>query len=165
MSNVISIRHVNHWEPYGVGSPDQIPRVMQSIHDEIERAAFGLFQRRGTNGGSALDDWLRAESNLVKPVPISIKENKDHLTVSADVPGFLVNELEAQVEGSELRICGKSEVTSGESSPSTRRVCCTVKLPATIRAEHATATLDEGVLILKLPKVVSSKKPEVKAAA
>lgn len=101
-------------------------------------------------------------------VPISIKDDKDHLMVTAGVPGFSGNELKVHVQGSELRICGKSEATDRkdkESSTTTRRVCCTVILPGAVKSEDALATLDKGVLTLKLPKAEPAKEIEVKTVA
>jgi len=167
MSNAIAIRPTNNRDFFGLSS-DQILKDMQSIHDDIERVAFGLFQQRGANGESALHDWLRAESTVVRPVPISIQDNGDKLIVTADVPGFSMDELKVHTDGSELRICGKSEVSDRkgkEDSTTTRRICCTVTLPSAVNAENASATLESGVLNLKLPKAAPPKEIEVKVAA
>ena len=40
--------------------------------------------------GSArdLDDWFRAESELLHPLPLELKETDGDFTVRAEVPGF-----------------------------------------------------------------------------
>ena len=168
MSKAISIRPGEDRSFFGLDFPNQIFDQMKSIHDEIERAAFGLFQQRTGNDGTSLEDWFQAESSLLQPVPISIKDDKDHLTVTADVPGFSINELKVHVDGQELQVCGKSESaskTDKESSSTSRRVCCSVMLPTSVRPDDASATLDKGVLTLKLPKAQPAKEIEIKAAA
>ncbi len=34
-------------------------------HDEIARLAYSYWEARGGSGGSALEDWLRAERELI----------------------------------------------------------------------------------------------------
>jgi hypothetical protein len=36
-------------------------------HAEIARLAYSYWEARGPNGGSALEDWLRAERELTRP--------------------------------------------------------------------------------------------------
>ena len=53
------------------GSVSSIPESVDSVHpviehDEIARLAYSYWQARGFYGGSAEDDWLRAEQELKK---------------------------------------------------------------------------------------------------
>jgi HSP20 family molecular chaperone IbpA len=52
----------------------------------IAQRTFGLFQQRGGADGRDLEDWFRAESELLKPVPIEISESNDTYTIRAEVP-------------------------------------------------------------------------------
>ena len=173
MSTALSIRNTDNREVFSVNFPNQIFEEMQKIHNEIARQAFGLFERRGGNGGNALEDWLRAESNVLRPIPISITNEKDHLKVTAEVPGFAINELKVHIDGRELRICGSSEnktdkgsKKSGdqEISTSSRKICRSITLPAAVKADVSSAVLDEDVLTLTLPKAEPAKEIPVKAA-
>src|SRR6185437_13956994 len=127
---------------------------MQAIEDELSRAAFSLFERRGYKPGSALEDWLNAEASLLEPVPVSIDDKDNHLTVKAEVPGFSPEQLKVSVDGNMLSICGKDEskiASDGkETSTSTRKICCKVALPSNVDNKRASATLDKGVLTLTL---------------
>ena len=38
-------------------------------HEEIERLAYSYWESRGKQGGSATDDWLRAERELKERQP------------------------------------------------------------------------------------------------
>jgi HSP20 family protein len=54
-----------------------------------------------------LEDWFRAESELLHPLRLEITESDDNLTVRAEVPSFSTKELEINVEPLKLTIVGK----------------------------------------------------------
>jgi HSP20 family protein len=146
---------------------------MQAIEDELSRTAFNLFEQRGYNPGSALEDWLGAEASLLQPVTVSIADKDNQITVKAEVHGFSPGQLKVSVDGNMLSNCGKDEQsqkdtkTGGESaqtSSSTRTIHFKVALPSNVDSKRASATLDKGVLTLTLPKLDTSTKIEVKAA-
>ena len=82
---------------------------IQQTYDSIARRAFEIFDSNGRSLGNDLDDWFRAESELLHPVHLEIAELDDNLTVQAEVPGFSTNELEINVEPRRLTIAGKHE--------------------------------------------------------
>jgi hypothetical protein len=41
-------------------------RRLSPTHDEIERLAFGLYESHGRQEGHDIEDWLRAEQELVR---------------------------------------------------------------------------------------------------
>jgi hypothetical protein len=45
-------------------TPSKRTSVSKASFDDIQRRAFFLYVERGQNGGSELDDWFRAESEL-----------------------------------------------------------------------------------------------------
>lgn len=168
MPKDLSIRPTNNSGASTPAITDRFFEDLQKIHDDIARSAFGLFEKRENGDGSALDDWLRAEAALLKPVPLSIRDETDHLTVTADVPGFSLDQLKVHVDGRTLQICGKvdsSEKTENGESSTGRRIRCELSLPAGVRAEAPSVTLAKGVLTLVLPKVEAGQEIPVKAAA
>lgn len=173
MSTALSIRPKDNLDFFTMNFPNGLLEEMRAIHDQIACEAFGLFERRNGNGGNALDDWLQAESKVLEPVPVSIVNEKDHVKVMAEVPGFALNELKVHIDGHELHICGKSETRtekadkkSGnqEVSISSRKICCSIALPAAVKPNEGAAALDKGVLTLTLPKSEQDKEITVKAA-
>jgi len=47
-------------------SPDRVVQASRRpTHDEIARLAYAYWEARGCQGGSAVEDWLRAERELV----------------------------------------------------------------------------------------------------
>lgn len=168
MSTALSVRPKENNDFFTLSSSNQLIEQMQTLHDEIARTAFGFFEGRGGAQGSPLGDWLRAESQLLKYVPVSIQDEKDHLTVTADVPGFSMDQIKVHVDGQNLKICGKAESSSKagkRQTSSSRRICCEVNLPATVKADSASAALDKGVLTMILPKAELPHEIEAKAAA
>lgn len=50
------------------GTPAQAPRLVNPTQEEIARLAYAYWEERGRAGGSADDDWLRAEWELQRGV-------------------------------------------------------------------------------------------------
>ncbi|HEY6287835.1 MAG TPA: DUF2934 domain-containing protein, partial [Nitrospiraceae bacterium] len=89
-------------------SRDVFDRI-ENIYDSIARRAFEIFEGNGRWSGHELDDWLRAESELLHPMHLELTESDNNLAVQAEVPGFSANELEINVEPLRLTIAGKRE--------------------------------------------------------
>ena len=144
----------------------------EALTNAIAQRAFGLFQQRGGADCGDLEDWFRAESELLKPVPIEISESNDTYTIRAEVPGFDAKDLSVRAEGNSVYIHGKSEQKKEEkkgkdvkysevyASELSRRI----DLPSAIDPDKVSAHLATGVLELTLPKAAPPKKIEVKAA-
>lgn len=41
-------------------------RIHMATHDEIAQLAFSLYEARGRQGGHDIEDWLRAEQELLR---------------------------------------------------------------------------------------------------
>ena len=67
-------------------APLSIFEEMDRLAAEIEKRAFSLFEQRGGGDGFALNDWFLAESELVHPTPIQVKENEKEIVIHAEVP-------------------------------------------------------------------------------
>ena len=143
-----------------------------AVTDAIAKEAFSLFQQRGGTNGKDWDDWLRAESELLRPVPIEMTESNDSYVIRAEVPGFDAKELNIQVEPNYVHIHGKAEQTKENkkdeqvkySEVSARELCRRIDLPTAINPDKVSASLEKGVLELHLAKASPSKSIEVKAA-
>lgn len=141
-----------------------------SLFDQIEdtlsaltRRAYEIFESNGRTFGRDLENWLRAERELLHPVAVNITESDESFEVKAEVPGFNEKEIEIGVEPGRLTITGKRETKKEEKKGKT--VCtetCSdqilrmVDLPAQIEADKVTATLKNGVLELTLPKLTKA---------
>ena len=71
---------------------------MKEFSQSVARRAYEYFEARGREFGHDLEDWFRAESELMRRVPVEIKEADSQITVRAEVPGFAANEINVSVE-------------------------------------------------------------------
>ena len=161
----------------GVSAPkiiryDDIAGRMQAIFDNIARRAYDIFESNGRQWGHDIEDWFKAEKELLHPVQISVAETDQALEIKAEVPGFNEKELEISVEPQRLTITGKHESSKKEKKGKTvyseiraSNIFRSIDLPVEVNAAQAVATLKDGVLSLTIPKSVKAQAVRVKAAA
>ncbi len=145
---------------------------LEALSRETANRAFSLFQQRGYVNGRDLEDWLRAEAEMLRPVPIEMSESHDTYTIRAEVPGFDARNLTVQADSNSVYIRGKSEQKKEEkkgdhvkySELSATELCRRIALPGAINPEKITARLASGVLEITLPRAAPPKIIEVKAA-
>src|SRR5579872_83226 len=87
-------------------NPDEIFELFDRVYDSITRRAFELFQADGRIGHE-LDDWLRAEAELLHPTHLVLTESDGDFILRAEVPGFTAKDLDIEVQPRYLRITGK----------------------------------------------------------
>lgn len=146
---------------------------MKELSQTVAHRAYQFFEERGRQIGHELEDWFRAESELMRRVPVEIRETDEQIIVRAEVPGFAASEIKVSVEPDNLIISGQSEQQKEEktgqkvySEMRSARFCRRIKLPAEVDPTRAAATLRDGILELTMTKVVSGKavSVEVKTA-
>jgi HSP20 family protein len=125
----------------------------------ISRRAFELFESRGYLPGHEKEDWLRAESELLHPVPLRLFESIGEYVVQAEVPGFHKKDLEISVEPRRLVISGLREATPQRknaqvicSEVRADRLLRAVDLPSEVDTSRVSTTLEDGILTVELPK-------------
>jgi HSP20 family molecular chaperone IbpA len=147
---------------------------IQKTYDSIGRRAFEIFDSNGRWLGRELEDWLRAESELLHPVHLEITETDDNLAVRAEVPGFTPKEVTIDVEPRRLTITGKHEAQEESKKGKTvysercaKEILRIVDLPAEVDTSKVNATLKDGILNLEMPKAAHAKsvRVELKAAS
>ena len=146
--------------------------LVREVYQAIAGRAYELFERRGSENGRDLEDWLSAERELLLPVQIELKEYDDRFAVRAEVPGFNEKEIKVSVEPRCLFISGNMEQTTekkeGEILYTEQRskvIFRALDLPAEVDPAKSEATLRNGVLDITLPKLVTNEpvRAEVKA--
>ncbi len=137
---------------------------MKEFSQSVARRAFEYFEARGREFGHDLEDWFRAESELMRRVPVEIKDADGQITVRAEVPGFAADEIKVSVEPQRLVISGKSEKTTEETKEQTlisefrsNQFCRELRLPAEVEPDKTTAALKDGVLEIAFAKADGSK--------
>jgi HSP20 family molecular chaperone IbpA len=146
---------------------------MQPVQLAIARRAFELFVKRGREHGHDWEDWFQAESELLRPVSISIFESADRLSLRANVLGFGENELQIGIEPKRVAILGKKEIPATQSKEEKTeqadfypdQVLRVIDLPAEIDPEGAVVELQAGLLKFELPRAAKrTEEPGVEAA-
>ena len=150
---------------------DVFDRIQQT-YDSIARRAFEIFDNKGRWPSNGLDDWFRAEAELLHPVHLEMTESDENLTVQAEVPGFNSKELEINVEPRRLTIVGKHEAQEQSKKGKTiysercaKEILRVVDLPAEVDSPKASATLKDGILNIELPKAVHAKTVRIEPKA
>jgi HSP20 family protein len=150
--------------------PENVFDRLVQTYDSIARRAFEIFDNNGRWFGRELDDWLRAESEILHPVHLEIAETDKALTVRAEVPGFTANELDIAVEPRRLTIAGKheskDETKKGKTIYSERcakEIMRSFDLPVDVDSSKVTAMLKDGVLNIELPKAEHAKTVRIEA--
>lgn len=141
----------------------------RKLFDDLQERAFSLFQQRGGGDGQALEDWFRAERELLEIPASEMTEDEKEVHVRAAVPGLKAKDIEVTATPHELVIRGEtSERNNGKkgetrfSEFSERKMFRRYELPAGVDVDKIKADLQEGMLVIDLPKAEPAKKVEVK---
>ncbi len=96
-------------------------------------------------------------------IPADIYEEKDNLVIKAEMPGFRREGIEVGVSGDLLTIKGekKGEEVPEESTYESE-ICygdysMTIELPFAVKSEKATATFENGLLEIRLPRAEEAR--------
>ena len=153
------------------GSQSLLER-MDEVFNEISKRAFEMFDGNGRVFGRELDDWLKAEREILHPVQIQLSESGDSFEVKAEVPGFTEKELEISAEPGRVTISGKRETSKEEkkgktvySETGSDEILRVVELPTNIDTDKITATVKNGILTLVLPKAASARTVRIQPKA
>ncbi len=137
---------------------------MRDIHYLIARRAYQLFADRGFTDGHDLDDWLRAERELLHSAPVELRETDSEFILRAELPRFRENEVTVAAEP--LRVIITAEHDGDAEQPKAKmlysewrsnRVFRSLSLPAPVDPRKARKRLSNGMLEIKLPKSATGK--------
>jgi len=127
--------------------------------DVLARRAYQIFESKGRKAGRDLEDWLRAETELLHPARVEIASTPQGLRLRAEVAGFRPSDLHVCVEPRRVTIVGErrqaAQRTSGTTIYSERRaerILRFVDLPVAVDPGRATAALRKGVCEIALPR-------------
>lgn len=104
--------------------------------------------------------------------PVNVWEQEGEFVVEVDLPGFRQEDLEISVMGAELTLKGRRQAAPAEGVTYLRQERTdnefgrTLRMPAEIDAEKVSASLENGVLRVTLPKAASARpvRVEIKSA-
>ena len=140
-------------------SSEEIFTQFSQMHELIARRAFKIFESNGGSPGHDLEDWFRAESELLRPVPLNVIELNGEYVVRAEVPGFGGRDIKISVEPRCLAVSGKLQTNEeGEKGRLIRSAWCanqifrTLDLPSDVDTSTVSASVQDGILTVHLTK-------------
>lgn len=139
---------------------------------ETSMKAYDFFLERGNEWGSHLDNWLKAEMEVLRPTPLEIKEVKDKIIVRAAVPGFKPEEIEISLKDDLLIISGETKFEETKEDEKvilnewrSNRFCRQLVLPSAVETKDVHPKLKDGILQLTLKKCAATEPAKIAVEA
>jgi HSP20 family protein len=137
---------------------------MEKMTDAIRRRAFDHFLDRGNVFGNDLEDWLRAERELIWSPGAEMTDNEKEVTLRVQAPGFEPNDLKITATPASVLIEGETHHQHQESKGTLRfcefgqKLFRRFDLPDEINVDKVAASLDKGILQIVAPKAHGGQK-------
>jgi HSP20 family molecular chaperone IbpA len=127
----------------------------REIQQAIACRAYELFENRDRVPGHDLEDWLRAEQDILLHIAITIDDFDDKLVARASVPLPKVDDLEVHVQDQHIIIRDRGPICVEDASDGMtfKRVFHAVSLPEPVDWASAGIAFENGVLEIVLPKL------------
>lgn len=145
---------------------------LENISKDIAARAYDFFVERGSRFGHHFEDWLRAESELLRTAPAKILETGDQVTVMIAAPGFKPDEIEASIKDDFLIVSGETKTDEKREDQTTfynewtsSRFFRQLRLPADVEPESIDARLKDGVLTLTMTKKAAAGEAKIAVKA
>jgi HSP20 family protein len=134
-------------------------REIDSLQGEMNRLFSSFFEtpttRGGGNGTATARRWIPA---------MDLIETGDHFVLKADLPGMDEGDVNIEVENNVLTVAGERKTAHEEKHEGYYRLeratgafSRSLTLPEGIDPESVTATFDNGVLEVRVPKPAEAK--------
>jgi len=142
-------------------------RRVSTLRDEIDQIFNQVFDRfldtpDATRSGQFLSGWLPA---------VDLYEDKDNFVVKAELPGMKKEEIDISLHDGFLTLSGeRKQEQKHESSEVYRserflgRFQRSINLPSKVNADKITATYQDGVLTVVLPKAEEVKPKQIQVS-
>jgi Protein of unknown function (DUF2934) len=134
------------------------------ITNIIARRAFQISEARGFIPGHEMEDWKRAESEIVSPLCGGWTVANGGIVVTATASLYKEGTIEICVEPRRLAIFGKQRTSSGHnmlaegrSNTQEKEIVRILDLPVEIDPAGATARFDHCMLEISLPNARSAR--------
>ena len=139
--------------------------------DAVRQLGFELFEKRGRELGHDLEDWLKAEHELFGSPAAELAEKNGAYEIGITLPWFESKDVEVTATPSEVIVHAATEEekktkkdnvlrTEFASNDFYRRF----EVPIAIDVDQVTAKLNNGMLLIKAPKIAKPNEAKVVAA-
>ncbi len=137
---------------------------IQQFRDEMDRLVTNVFTNPAVAGATRLVTGRGFPT-------VNLWENDENLFVEAEVPGLKAEHLDVTVVGDELTIKGERVEDLPPDGSFHRRergvgsFTRVIRLPSEVNADQVQAALNDGVLLLTLPKAEAARPRKIKVKA
>ena len=146
--------NLTRWDPY---------RELGALADRFNRAFGALTPSRNRDEEMSLGSWLP---------PVDIAEDKDKITLTAELPGFKQDQIEIQMEDGVLTLRGERKFEDEKEGRNFHRVersygqfVRSFTLPNNVNRDGIRAHFSDGLLQVELPKREEAKPRQIKISA
>jgi HSP20 family molecular chaperone IbpA len=162
--NNLSVRYLFPEDPEALS----LFESLNELQEAIRQKAFDLFEERGTVHGSDMDDWLRAERELVWVPKAETMEDDKQYRLRLIVPGLEAKDL--QITAMPGAIVVQTEALSKESMEAStvpfrelrgRKLFRRFDLEEPIDPARTEASLNKGILEIVANKAAPAKQVKV----
>lgn len=138
---------------------DEIQKRLQ----EVQHRAFNLFERRQSEIDRGLEDWLRAEREILGSTAAELAEKNGAYEFQVALPGFEAKDVQVTATPGEIIVrASSSHETKTEKGDvlwtefASNDVYRHLPIPKPIDLDKTTATMDKGLLRVTAPKAPQS---------
>lgn len=138
---------------------------LSELHNAIRQRAFGLFEERGPGHGSEMEDWSRAERDMVWVPASETFEDDKQFRLRLRVPGLEAKDL--QITAMPDAIIVQTEALSKETSAvpfrelRDRKVFRRFDFEEAIDPARTEASITKGILEIVASKAAPAKQVKV----
>ncbi len=138
-------------------TPEERARIVRAA---IAKGAFQISESRGFEPGHELDDWRRAESEIVRPLNCGFLVSHHSIQLSTDAACFSEGEIEIYVEPRHLTICGTERtcMPGAVSKSPDRSIIRSLELPHEIEPSEVFARFKGRMIEIDLPRAYAKHK-------
>jgi len=132
---------------------------------QLRSAVDRLFESAGTDTG-----WRSGWEPMVFPL-MSLLEDPDSFQLEAELPGIRMDDMEITCLDRQLSVRGERKKSGDPEESYERRerptgsFVRTLDLPVEVDAEHITASLEDGILRITIPKSARAKPRRIEISA
>lgn len=136
----------------------ELIETLFQMQKEVERVFRELWSKVSIEGGPELGAW--------EP-PADVIDQDEDIVVLIDIPGFSKEQIKVKVTEDAIEVQAKrpsEQLTQGKYLMKQRimeTLYKRIEFPAKVRAEHAKARLENGVLEVRVPKISIAKEIQV----
>jgi HSP20 family protein len=130
-------------------------RELDTLQGEVNRLFSSFFDTPTAGGNGGARRWVPA---------MDLVETDEHFVLKADLPGMTESDVSIEVENNVLTIAGERKTEQRAEREGYYRIerafgsfARSLTLPEGIDAESVTATFDNGVLEVRIPKPAQAK--------